>query len=172
MYDINFQLPILPIGMKIPLIKINGNLIKVDSIIIFDGLSVGGAEISSPIDEKQKAAKIVPAIRLKLIISAPSRTMLTKKIKKVIKRPNEREAIISPRIIAHKAIGAETNLSKVLILVSHGAIIGPIDETVTKSVIPSRLGIKKLRGNSLPKTKAIKRKAGISKPDMTTGPFK
>jgi len=158
--------------MNIPLIKIIGNLIKVDSIIIFDGLSVGGAEISNPKDEKQKAARIVPASRLKLIILVPSKIMLAKKMKKVIKRPNKREAIMSPKIIAHIVIGAETNLSKVLIRVSHGAIMGPIDETVTKSAIPNKLGIKKLRENSFPKTKAINKKDGISKPDITTGPFK
>ncbi len=158
--------------MNIPLIKIIGNLIKVDSIIIFDGLSVGGAEITSPKEEKQKAARIVPMIRLKLTISIPSKIMLAKKINKVIKRPNEKEAIISPKMIAHKAIGAETSLSNVLIRVSHGAIIGPMDETVTKSVIPNKLGSRNSRDSFLPKTKAINRKAGISKPDSITGPFR
>ena len=172
MYETIFQTPISLIGMNIPLIKIIGNLIKVDNIIMFEGLSVGGAEISNPKEEKQKAAKIVPAIRLKLIISIPSKIMLPKKIKKVIKRPNESEAIISPRMIAHTAIGAEISLSNVRIRVSHGAIIGPMEETVTKRVIPIKLGIKKLRANPLPKTNAIKRKNGISKPDITTGPFK
>jgi len=172
MYETIFKLPILLIGANIPLMKIKGNLIKVDNIIIFDGLSVGGAEINNPKDEKQKAAKNVPTIRLKLIIPIPSKIMLTKKIKKVIKRPKKKEAVISPKIIAHIAIGAETSLSKVLIRVSHGAIIGPIEETVTKSVIPNRLGIKKLRESSLPKIKAINKKDGISRPDITTGPFK
>jgi len=93
-------------------------------------------------------------------------------MKKVINRPNNREAIISPKIIAHKAMGAETNLSKVFILVSHGATTGPIDETVTKRPIPKRHGIKKLREKSLPITKAINKKEGTSIPDIITGPFK
>ena len=158
--------------MNIPLIKIMGNLIKVDSIIIFDGLSVGGADMTSPRDEKQKAARIVPMIRFKFIIPTPSRIALTKKIKKVIKMPNRREAITSPRMMAHKAMGAEINLSKVLILVSHGAIMGPIDETVTKRPIPNKLGIKNSSDNLLPKTNAINRKDGISRPDIITGPFR
>jgi len=133
---------------------------------------VGGAEINRPKDEKQKAAITVPMTRLKLIISTPSKIMLTIKIKNVIKRPNIREATISPKIIAHKAMGAETNLSKVFILVSHGATTGPIDETVTKSAIPNRPGIKKLIERFLPIIKAINKKDGISMPDINTGPFK
>ena len=165
-------MPIFSIGKNTPLIKIKGNLIIVDNIIMFEGLSVGGAEMSSPKDEKQKAARIVPMIKLKLIMFVPSKMAPAKRIKKVMKSPNRREAITSPRMIAHMAIGAETSLSKVLILVSHGAIMGPMEETVTKSVIPSKLGIKKSMDNFLPKAKAKKRKAGTSKPDMTTGPFK
>jgi len=167
-----FQSPISLIVMNIPLIKIMGNLIKLDNIMIFAGLSVGGAEISSPKDEKQNAARIVPTIRLKLIIPVPSKIMPTKRIKKVMKRPNKREAIISPKIIAHTAIGVETNRSKVLACVSHGAITGPIDEAAAKRVIPNKPGIKKLRGNFFPMIKAINKKRGINKPEMTTGPFK
>ena len=159
-------------GTNIPLMKIKGNLIKLDNIIIFDGLSVGGAEINIPNEEKQKAAKIVPTIRFKLIISIPSKTILTKKMKKVIPRPNKKEAITSPKIIAHREIGDEINLSKVLIRVSHGAITGPIEETVTKSVIPNKAGFKEIRESCFPKTKAINKKDGISKPDIITGPFK
>ncbi len=152
--------------------KSRGNLIILESIIIFDGLSVGGAEIKRPRDEKQKAAITVPTTRLKLIIPTPSKITLTIKIKRVINRPNIREAIISPKIIAHKEMGAETNLSKVFILVSHGATTGPIDETVTKSAIPSSPGTKKLIEKFLPMAKAINKKDGISIPDITTGPFK
>jgi hypothetical protein len=146
--EIIFQLPISPIGTNTPLMKINGNFIKLDNIIMFDGLSVGELRSTDP---KTKSKRL------------PER---------VIKRPNKREAIISPKMIAHKAIGAETNLSKVLILVSHGAITGPIDETVTKSTIPSKLGIRKLGENFLPRTKAKNKKEGINRPEITTGPFK
>jgi len=165
------HLPILPIGKNTPLIKIKGNLIILDNIIIFEGLSVAGADINKPKEEKQKAAIIVPIIRLKLKISKPSKTTPIIMITKVIKRPNKKEAIISPSIIAHRAIGAETNLSKVLILVSQGATTGPIDETVIKSAMPSNPGSKKLRERFLPIVKAMNKKDGIRSPDIITGPL-
>jgi len=159
-------------GIKIPLTNIKGNLIKFDSIIIFDGLSVGGADNNKPREEKQKADNNVPIIRDKLIIFNPNKTIPINKIKLDIKIPKREEAVMSPKIIAHNAIGAEINLSKVLIRVSQGAIIGEIAEEVKKSPIASKAGIKKLIDSSLPTTKAIKRKAGRSKPNTTTGPFK
>jgi len=162
----------LLIGTNTPLIKIKVNFIKVDNIIIFDGLSVAGAEINSPKEEKQKAAMIVPIIKGRLIISNPSKITPTRKIKKVIKSPNKREAIISPKMIAHKAIGAETNLSKVLMRVSQGVTTGPIDETVTKSAIANKPGSKKLIEKFLPIIKAINKKDGTSKPFIITGPFR
>jgi len=128
--------------------------------------------MSSPNDEKQKEAIIVPTIICTPIISIPSKMTLTTKIREVIQKPNKKEAVISPRIMAHTVIGAETNLSNVLILVSHGAITGPIEATVTKSGMPHRPGIKNLRGNFFPKIKAVNKKDGMSKPDIMTGPFK
>ena len=172
MKEIIFQEPIWLIGTNIPLIKIKGNLIKLESIIMLEGLSVGGEEIKSPKDEKQKAASIVPKIKLKFIIPHPSKITLTKKMKKVIKSPNRKEATMSPSIIAQSAIGEETNLSKVFIRVSQGAITGPMEETVTKSAIPNKLGIKKSKESSFPKTKAANKKDGIKIPDIITGPFK
>ena len=157
---------------NIPLIKIKGNLIMVANIIILAGLSVGGADIKVPKEEKQKAAIIVPKINEKFIISAPNNMQLTNKTKEVIKRPNKTEAITSPKMIAHKVIGEDTNLSKVLILVSQGAITGLMAETVKKSTIPSKLGIKDLKGNSLFRKKATNKKAGNNKLWITTGPLK
>jgi len=162
----------LAIGIKTPLINIRGSLIKFDSIIIFDGLSVGGAEINKPSDEKQKEANNVPTIRYKFTISSPNRIIPINKIKLDIKRPNREEAIISPKIIAHKAIGAETNLSKVLIRVSQGIITGEIAEEVKKIPIANKPGIKKVTDSSLPTAKAMNKKAGKSKPYINTGPFK
>jgi hypothetical protein len=83
----------------------------------------------------------------------PQQNNANKRIKKVMKRPNKREAIISPKIIAHTSIGVETNRSKVLACVSNGAITGPIDEATAKRVIPNKPGIKKLRGNFFPMIK-------------------
>ncbi len=159
-------------GMKIPLMNIKENLIRFDSIIISDGLSVGGADSSKPRDEKQKADRIVPMIKDKLIIFNPIRITPTNKIKLDIKRPNRTEAVTSPSIMAHKAIGAEISLSKVLMRVSHGAIIGDIAEEVKKIPMASKPGIKKTVDICLPTAKAIKRKDGRSRPNTATGPFK
>ncbi len=159
-------------AIKIPLINTSGNLIKFDSIIIFDGLSVGGAESNKPRDEKQKADNSVPTIKDKLIMFNPNKKIPINKIKLDMKIPKRKEAVISPKIIAHKEIGAETNLSKVLIRVSHGAIMGEMAEEVKKSPMASKPGIKKLVDIFLPTAKAMKRKAGRSSPNTTTGPFK
>ena len=74
-------------GTKIPLIKIKGNLIRVESIIAFEGLSVGIEEIISPSDEKQNAAiKLAASIGM-LIINSPKNNELTMKITVVISVP-------------------------------------------------------------------------------------
>ena len=101
--------------MKI--IKIKGNFIREDSIIILDGLSVGGADKTNPNAEKQKEANIVLNTRLKVINPIPNKAIPNKKTKAVIKSPNKKDANISPKMIAHKDIGAETILSKVFVLV-------------------------------------------------------
>lgn len=133
---------------------------------------MGEAEIKVPRAEKQKAAIKVPRIKEKLIISPPNRITLAKIIKEVIKRPNRTEATISPKIIAQREIGEETNLSKVFILVSQGAITGVMAETAKKRAIPINPEIRKLKGASLLNEKEINRKAGISNPCIITGPLK
>lgn len=50
------------IGIKIPLIKISGNRITLDNIIILAGDFEAGEAISTPSEEKQKDARIVPEI--------------------------------------------------------------------------------------------------------------
>lgn len=132
--------------------------------IISDGLSAGGAEIKVPRAEKQKAAIIVPKIKLIVTILIPSKKTHTETIKKAIQSPNKTEAKISPKIIAQSEIGEDTNLSKVLIFVSQGAITGVIAETVKKRAIPINPGIKKLNAISLLTEKERNKKAGINKP--------
>ena len=157
-------MPIEAIGTNTPLIKRKGNLIRVAKSIMFDGLSAGGADINVPKAEKQKAAIILPATKEKLTIPPPKSMIITSKIKALIKRPNIAEAIMSPRIIAQRGIGEDTNLSKVFILVSQGAITGVMAETVKKSAIPKRPGIRKSKDKSLLKKKAInKNKRSVPK---------
>jgi hypothetical protein len=132
--------------------------------MISDGWSAGGAEIKIPKEEKQKAAIIVPITKEKVIISAPNKKTLTSNMIDVISTPNKTEPIISPKRIAHKEIGDDTNLSKVFILVSQGAMTGVMAETAKNKAIPSNPGIKSTIEISLLKKKAINIKAGISKP--------
>lgn len=75
-------------------------------------------------------------------------------------------------MIAQSAMGVEIRRSNVRILVSHGAMIGPIDEAVTKSAIPQRLGTKNIKENFFPKQNATNRKDGIKIPDISTGLFR
>jgi hypothetical protein len=172
MNDINLLAPGIWLrGINIPLIKIKGNFIREDSIIILDGLSVGGADKTNPNAEKQKEANIVLNTRLKVINPIPNKAIPNKKTKAVIKSPNKKDANISPKMIAHKDIGAETILSKVFVLVSVGAIAGPIEVDVKKSAMASKLGNKNSIANSLPKAKEINKNAGKSRPKITTGPF-
>lgn len=138
---------------------------------MLEGLSVGGADRTNPNAEKQKAANIVPNTRLKVIISIPNNATPNKRTKAVIKSPNKKDASISPKMIAHKDIGAETILSKVFVPVSVGAIAGPIEVDVKKRVMASKPENKNSMPNSLPKAKAMNRNAGKSRPKITTGPF-
>ena len=53
-------------GMKMPLMKTNGNLIMDDNIIMVDGLSVGGYAESSMLNEaKQKVERTTPKTRIR-----------------------------------------------------------------------------------------------------------
>jgi len=137
-----------------------------------DGLSAGRAESKIPKTEKQKAATTVPNIKEKVIISTPSKNTLAKIIKKQIKSPKKTEAKTSPSKIAHKEIGEDINLSKVLILVSQGAITGVIAETAKKRAIPNKPEIRKSKETFLLNEKEINKNAGINKPWITTGPLK
>ncbi len=158
-------------GINTPLIKIKGNFIREDNIMILEGLSVGGADRTNPNAEKQKAANIVPSIRLKVMKPAPNNTTPNKITKDVIKSPNKKDANMSPRMIAHNDIGAETILSKVFVLVSVGAIAGPIEVDVKKRAIANKPGNKNPIDSSLPKAKERNKNAGKSRPKITTGPF-
>ena len=139
---------------------------------MFDGLSAGGAESTNPNAEKQKAAKSVPMINSKVRIPIPNKKTPIKIGIKLIKIPNMKEAVMSPKIMAHIVIGDDTSLSKVFILVSQGAITGPTDETVKNNAIPIKPGIKNFIGMSLPIENERNRKEGSSSPNITTGPFR
>jgi hypothetical protein len=158
-------------GMNTPLIKIKGNFIREDSIIMLDGLSVGGADKTSPNAEKQKEAITVPTTKLRVMNPVPSKAMPSKNTKEVMIRPNKKDARTSPRMIAQRDIGAETILSRVLVAVSVGAIAGPMDVDVKKMAMPSKPGNRNSIGKSFPNAKEMNKKAGKSRPKIITGPF-
>ena len=86
--------------------------------------------------------------------------------------PKKKEAQISPIIIVEIDTGEETNLSRVLVLVSHGAISGTTAVEVKKRVIPTIPGKRKVKEKLLPIQKARKRKQGRIIPNINTGAFK
>ncbi|MEF8726327.1 MAG: hypothetical protein V5A79_02790, partial [Candidatus Bipolaricaulota bacterium] len=162
----------LLVGMKIPLTKIKGNLIKVDSIIISAVVSVGTADISTPIAEKQKLARIIPNTRVKKFKGTMPKIPATAKMETAeMEKARAIEPMISPKSISVTLIGLDTSLSRVFVLVSQGAITGLIDVEVNQMAIPESPAINEMGGISLPTKKAKKKKKGRSIPKITTGPF-
>jgi len=162
----------LLVGMKIPLTKIKGNLIRVDSIIISDVVSVGIDEISTPIAEKQKLARIMPSNSvMKLKGIKPKIPATAKTVTAEMEKARVIEPMMSPRIISITLIGLDTSLSRVFVRVSQGAITGLIDVEVNQMAIPESPAINESGGISLPTRKAKKKKKGNRIPNITTGPF-
>jgi len=172
MYETTLAVFISARGIKIPLMRNIGNLTKVDSIIMREGSFVGGDDSNNPKDEKQNAASTVPVSKLTVIIWVPRTITPTNKTTPVTKRPNVNDAIMSPKMIPHNAMGVETNRSNVLILVSQGAITGPTAEVVKNRVMPNSPGSKKVVDSSLPMANATNKKEGSNNPKMMVGPFK
>jgi hypothetical protein len=126
-----------PIGMNMPLINTIGNFITVEIIFILAGGPEGGVDIKEPGDEKQKEASRIPGIKkysdlIEIPLIIPTDTGIT-----VIIIPNKKDARISPSIIADMRIGEETSLSRVLVLVSHGAMSGTMTADVKKGLLQS-----------------------------------
>jgi hypothetical protein len=149
-----------------------GNLIRLDNIMIFAGISVGGADMTRARAEKQNDAMTVPIIIEIETIPVPSSSMLAIKTINVMIKPKRNEATLSPRITAQSAMGAETRRSNVRVRVSHGAMTGPMEEAVTKRAIPQRLGTRNSMGKLFPKQNATKRNEGMRMPDINTGAFR
>jgi len=148
-----------------PLIKTTGIRIKLESIIILEGVSVAGEESRIPRQEKQKLDKIIAAVKtMGLLKPTVRKGMLTINSPKLITAPKRKPANISPKRINPRETGQLISLSKVRILVSQGAIIGPTDEEVKNTVTASTAGSKELIGTFLPRKKAKKRKKGNIRP--------
>ena len=97
---------------------------------------------------------------------------MSEKIKDIIL--NKKFKLYDKIILIYKEVdkGKDWNsLSKVLDLASKGTIAGPIDIEEKKIVIPTNPLNNCSKGRFLPIKKAKKRKKGINKPKITTGPL-
>lgn len=158
--------------MKIPLTKIKGNLIRVDSIIMSDVVSVGSAEINTPIAEKQKLARTIPSSSVRKLTGVIPKIAATAKIVTVeMEKARVIDPKMSPMSISVTLIGLNTSLSSVFVLVSQGAMTGLIEVEVNQVAIPESPATKERGGISLPTKKAKKKKKGRSIPKITTGPL-
>ena len=132
------------IGIKSGLMNKIVNLRIRVKIIIFPGLSVGGAESIRLKLENTKFAIIIAKIIInrsnEIAIeknSIPNISGIHEKIS-----PNVNELIILPSNIAFKEIGLVTILSKVLLIDSQGKTNGPMEVDVRKSTIAIKPEIK------------------------------
>ncbi len=137
-----------------------------------DGIDEGGVESSNPMVEKHSAAIIIPTIKIsRFSMVAPIITptiigtadMMT---------PKMNEAIMFPSMIVDSEIGVDTNLSRVLMVVSHGIITGLTAVAVKNRVIANNPETSEFIGIFLPIENAKNKNRGINTPKMITGPLK
>ena len=159
--------------INIPLIKIIGMRTRFESIIMLEGVSVAGEESKTPKQEKQKLDKTIAVIKIiKLLKPTARKGMLTRNNPKVIAVPKRKPANMSPKRINPKDTGQLISLSKVRILVSQGAIIGPTEEEVKNTAIAITAGNRELIDTFLPRKKAKNKKKGKIRPYIRTGDFR
>lgn len=135
-------------------------------------MSEGGVDIKDPSAEKQNEANSIPGIKryidfIEIPLIMPTRTGTTVTI-----IPNKKEARISPNIMVEINTGEEISLSRVLVLVSHGAISGTTAADVKNSAIAIKPGSNVSIDNFLPMPNAKKRKRGNKIPNIKTGALK
>ena len=106
-------------------------------IIVFAGVSVGGAESIRLKEENAKAATKTPSKTIKIFNETHNPKIIIPKINGTIEKiqPKAKELQTFPNNIVFIEMGHDINLSRVLILVSHGNTTGPIDVAVKNRVI-------------------------------------
>jgi hypothetical protein len=126
------------------LMKINGNLMRIVNTIVFPGVSVEGTESIRLKHAKAKPAMIIPVmIKNKFIVNS-----VDKKIIPIIKGIEEKiipyikVLQMLPTNIVFIDTGHVINLSNVLLIVSHGNTIGPIEVDVKNMIIAIKPDIK------------------------------
>ena len=88
---------------------------------------------------------------------------------RVINIPYKHPDMISPEIIAVMEAGVEIKRSKVLLMVSHGAMTGVDAEETKKSDILSMLGKRSIGDIFLPNAKAQNKQTGKKIPKINAG---
>jgi len=141
-------------------------------MFIFAGVSEGGVDMREPNAEKQKDARIIPGIKTKMYLMLTPINKPTIIGTTVIISPNKNEASISPSIMVEISTGDETSLSRVLVLVSQGAIRGTTAAAVKNRAIEIKPGSSSLVDIFLPIPYARKRNIGNNTPNIRTGALK
>ncbi len=125
------------IGTNRGLIKIKGNFIKMVSIIVDAGVSVGGTERIKLKDENEKAASIIAGTMITIFIETHNPKKIIPKSKGTMenKHPNRKELHTFPNKIVLIEIGHVIKRSNVFCLVSQGKTTGPMLVEVRNSTI-------------------------------------
>ena len=157
-------------GMNTPLMNINGKRTRFESIMTFDGLSVGGDDSRLPNAEKQKADRTISIAKMNgLTTFAPKANIPTNSGMIEITAPYKNPAKMSPKMIAEIEAGVEIKRSSVRIRVSQGAMMGLAEDAVKKSVMPTSPGKRTLGGIFLPMANAKNKQSGKRMPNIRTG---
>ena len=86
-------------GTKIPLMNINGKRMRLENIIICDGVREDGEANRTPSEEKQKLAKTIPIINAARLQLYPKNKNPASNTMIFITIPNSIPAAISPKIM-------------------------------------------------------------------------
>jgi len=129
------------IGINKGLINTNGNLIRMVKTIVFPGVSVEGTESIRLKHAKDKPAMTIPVIMRIIFIEISVDKKIIPNIRGIEEKiiPYIKVLQTLPIRIVFIEIGHVINLSNVLLIVSQGKTIGPIEVEV-KKVIISYLG--------------------------------
>lgn len=154
-----------------PLIKSIGNFTRDVSIITVLGSLVGAEQNISPSEEKQKAARTIPRVKIRgCEIDTPRARPIKTGIREM-SNPKIKDANISPRMMVGMVRGQDINLSRVSAWVSQGVTMGDIEVEVKNKTIARSPGIRKSMDSLRPTMKERKRKRGSRIPNITTGPL-
>jgi hypothetical protein len=143
-----------------------GNLIRIVKTIVLPGVSVEGTDNMRLKHANANPATIIPIRTIIRFTDSSADRKIIPNIKgseeKII--PYIKVLQTLPKRIVFIEIGQVINLSKVLLIVSHGKTIGPIDVDVRNVIIAINPEITYVGSTFLPMVKAIKSIIGKSIP--------